>query len=147
MLEKAYSIHPTEESVNRSPMVLDKAVGEDLQESKVSVPGTREGVCYVMVAILVSHRIIRKAENAPKEVIDLTRRLLPRVLNVPPGSSCCLYSIVRSKQYINKRTVKQKEATPCTAKDTAKEMKRQVTVQEKIFSKDISNKGILLKIY
>ena len=65
MLEKAYSIHPTEECVNRSPMVLDKAVGEDLQESKVSVPGTREGGYYVMVAILVSHRIIRKAENAP----------------------------------------------------------------------------------
>ena len=36
MLEKAYSPHPTEDSVNRSPMVLDKAVGEDLQESKVS---------------------------------------------------------------------------------------------------------------
>lgn len=82
MLEKAYSPHPTEDSVNRSPVVLDKAVREDLQESKVLL-GTREGGCYVVVAILVFHGIIWKVENVPNEVVDLTRRFLPRVLNVP----------------------------------------------------------------
>lgn len=46
VLDKGYSTHPTEESGKR-PMVLGKAVGEDLQESKVSVTGnSRKGLLY-----------------------------------------------------------------------------------------------------
>lgn len=72
-------------------MVLDKAVGEDLQESKVSVTGNSRKGLLCSVAILVSHGIICKVENVPNEVVGLTRKFLPRVLNVPPGSFCCLY--------------------------------------------------------
>ena len=38
------SLQQPEESVNRRPMVFDKAVGEDLQESKVSYWKLEEGV-------------------------------------------------------------------------------------------------------
>lgn len=60
-------------------MVFDKAVDEDLQESKVNVIRNlrKEYPCYVETETLatLSHGVIWKVENVPNKLADLTKEI------------------------------------------------------------------------
>lgn len=95
-----------EQPANRSPMVFDKSMGEDLQESKVNEIGNlrKECPCYTMAEILttLSHgvELCGNVENVPNEVTNLTREISNQSLEC--GTWFFLLLIVKHKKRKNK---------------------------------------------